>query len=245
MQRMDLRIWQLREIRSLTGFAGTSWAQAFWSKHMFSQWIGKVWRSGMLAFGSGMEKQPKHGVFGRDIPRISGRTSRPQNVHPIARSAGKYSFWSGRPWPEGADVHELRGSQKNLTQENFGLMFRSLYRCSTPTPKQLCSPPSFETFWTLLVWLHPALEKTKHQPCKQTIWMLSAVGGGRTPTANRYREIERERDKDRKIERYIYIERERERQIRKDRERERDKNPPPKKKEIESESEREKQQQAK
>ena len=37
------------------------------------------------------EKQPKHKVFGQDIPRtsISGRTSRPKNFHPIARSAGK------------------------------------------------------------------------------------------------------------------------------------------------------------
>ena len=51
---------------------------------------------------SGTKKQPKHSVFGQDIPRtsrrISGRTSRPKNFHPIARSAGKSSFFlRGRP----------------------------------------------------------------------------------------------------------------------------------------------------
>ena len=47
------------------------------------------------------EKQPREKVFGRDIPRTSGRisgwTSRPENCHPIAQSTGKSSFLRGRP----------------------------------------------------------------------------------------------------------------------------------------------------
>ena len=58
--------------------------------------------------------------------RISGRTSRPNIFHPIARSAGKSSFLCGRPLPKGAAVNDLRGSQKNFMQENFGLVCRSL-----------------------------------------------------------------------------------------------------------------------
>ena len=73
------------------------------------------------------EKQPKHKVFGRDIPRtsgrISGRTSWPKSFHPVARSAGNSSFFArtsltrrrGRPRPEGAS--------EKFTQENFGLIF--------------------------------------------------------------------------------------------------------------------------
>ena len=87
------------------------------------------------ALDSGTEKQPKQKVFGRYIPRtsgwISGQTSRPKNFHPIARRAGKSSFFARmsltrRRGPEGADVHDPRGSQKNFLRENFGLIFRLL-----------------------------------------------------------------------------------------------------------------------
>ena len=83
------------------------------------------------SFRNNFRLECKHKVMGRDIPRtsrrISGRTSRPKNFHPITRSAGKYSFClRGHPWPEGADVHDPRGSWKNFLQENFGLTFRFL-----------------------------------------------------------------------------------------------------------------------
>ena len=47
---------------------------------------------GRKSLFSGRQNEPKHKVLGQDIPRttglISGRTSRPKNAHPIARSAG-------------------------------------------------------------------------------------------------------------------------------------------------------------
>ena len=67
---------------------------------------------------SGREKQSKHKAFGWDIPRTSGRisgwTSRQNNFHPIARSAGKYIFFAwtsltrrrGRPRPDSEEVSE-------------------------------------------------------------------------------------------------------------------------------------------
>ena len=38
----------------------------------------------------------------------------------------KQAFRRGRPWPEGADVHDPRGVQVNFGQKYFGLSFRSL-----------------------------------------------------------------------------------------------------------------------
>ena len=86
---------------------------------------------GLETEGSGAEKQPKPKVFGRVIPRTSGRISRPEVLTQKLTTR-----------PEGADVHDPRGSQKNSMQGNFGMIFHSL--------RMQGSPPDLHWNWRTL-----------------------------------------------------------------------------------------------
>ena len=75
---------------------------------------------------SGTEKQPKHEVFGRDIPRTSvgypGGRPDPKTFSPSpgAQENKVFSTDVHDPKPQGEDVHDPRGSQIKCMQENFG-----------------------------------------------------------------------------------------------------------------------------
>ena len=56
-------------------------------------------------------------ISGWTSRRISGRTSRAKSFLPIARSARNWNLWCERPSPEGADVRDPRGSQRDFKQE--------------------------------------------------------------------------------------------------------------------------------
>ena len=67
---------------------------------------------------------------------MSRRTSGGKNFCQALEILEKQAFRCGRPWPEGADVHDPRGVQKNFGQKNFGLNFRSLINSGVPTKSE-------------------------------------------------------------------------------------------------------------
>ena len=85
--------------------------------------------SGQVSRFSGTEKQPKHKVFGPVVPwtsgRISGRTSRSNKLSLHHLECRKMKFLVRTSLTRRRDFHDPRGSQKNIMQENFWLIFRS------------------------------------------------------------------------------------------------------------------------
>ena len=80
----------------------------------------------MSFYVSGPKKQPKHKVFGRDIPGTSGTQT---SGYPGQKTLCKWPFSVvfDREWPgcPGIWVGTSR-IWKNFMQENFGLIFRTL-----------------------------------------------------------------------------------------------------------------------
>ena len=146
----------------------------FSSVNTFGGEVLLVWvctpKLGFYLSGPKFEKQPKHKVFGRDIPGPRRRDIPDKNFMQVAFScccrqgvAGMSRDWVGtsRIW-------------KNFMQENFGLMFRTLIftiffgktpasdchnklaslnttsnahdPCGNSVPDQICAFPKFEGF---------------------------------------------------------------------------------------------------
>ena len=101
--------------------------EAFWHGHQ-----ARMENFGLKGFGlifrslSGPKKQPKHKVFGRDIPGISETQTSGYPGQKLYAS-GLFSVVLDREWP-GCPRIWVGTSRiwKNFTQENFGLIFRTL-----------------------------------------------------------------------------------------------------------------------
>ena len=93
----------------------------------------------VISFFQERKISPKSKFWGRiscGRPRgYPGRRPGAKTSVKHSKSWKKQAFRCGRPWPEGADVHDPRGVQKNFGQKNFGLNFRSLFLSKNRLPK--------------------------------------------------------------------------------------------------------------
>ena len=63
------------------------------------------------------------GRISRGHPGSFARISRPKTSARTLKILGKQAFLRGHPWPEGADVHDPKGSPKNFGQKTLGWIF--------------------------------------------------------------------------------------------------------------------------
>ena len=73
------------------------------------------------------KNQPKEEVFGTEIPRTSKGHSRghpgPKLRSGHSKCLEKQALGRGHPWPEGADVHTLKGLPKTSVSKTLGWFF--------------------------------------------------------------------------------------------------------------------------